>query len=494
MNKTGPNYTPDLSRLAGNFKNLDLSKIQGLYDQHSGTQGFDLGAFLDYLGWYDSYLGKISPYQGTDYYERLLNNPYASFQTYSPGSIGEAALGELGFTGGMNSFYNSRMTSAEEEFNKILTEMQANQYNSPVAQASRDRAAGLNPALSGELNGGEPFSAIGPDENNPLSGSPMAAEDIGQIANIASLPMNFVQSCVSLLGTFQDLGIKMSDAGLKEIALNSAARQEASDEAGDLVPPISPGHLESPDIASGFLSYVSKKGAIYKSRSARKAMKRARGNLFYDEGANLPSTAFSRAYSERLKSLSGDTVDIAKNFSMPGYDSHDVISFSNKLAEEVTNIQIGSAKVAKDLKDIEFKLKLSSVKSVQKQQDADYARASNELVYETTLNDLNAPSLQAQAETAGFDAAKIANQVAKSKAEFDRMIQDSKNSIARLVHSTGGKAGRVATILLPGMFNTVDTFADRFLDHFDGVLDLIINPAGKVLGKALGGSISNSIK
>lgn len=479
------NLESELNREAydGKYRNLTWDQINSLYQQHSGTNNFNRNAFDSYLQWYDQYLEKIKPYKQSPYYQRLLNNPYASYQTYQPGSIGEDISFALGIRGGEQSFYNSRMTSADEEYGKILTEMQANNYNSPAMQSSRDRAAGINDSLTGQTNGGEPFAAQGPDENNPLTGSQVTPESLGDIAGIATLPMNFVKGVVSIIGAFQDVNLKDINIGQQEVALDKEVRGNEIDTVTSAMPVVDPttGSFEDA-VGTALENAVS--GPKYRSRAARRAQKHARGTVFYDEGGS-PTVAVRQAYNERMKGLSGDSKAIAENMSYPGYSSSDLLGFSSQIAEKVTNIQIGSAEVAKKISDIRLRLALHGINAEEKKQDAEYASATNQLAYEQEFATQNGAAIKAQSDVEGFSAEKVANEVKKSKAQFDKMIQQSKTDIARTVYGFGGKLGRAAVILLPGIFGTIDSFSERFMNHFDSALDLVLNPLGKTAGAAL---------
>lgn len=483
------NLESELNRDAydGKYRNLTWDQINSLYQQHSGTNNFNRNAFDSYLQWYDQYLEKIKPYKQSPYYQRLLNNPYANYQTYQPGSIGEDISFALGIRGGEQSFYNSRMTSADEELGKILTEMQANNYNSPAMQASRDRAAGINDSLTGQTNGGEPFAAQGPDENNPLTGSQVTPESLGDLAGIAALPMNFMKGIVSIIGAFQDVNLKDIDIGQQEVALDKEVRGNEVETVVSGMPAVDPKDASFVDVVGDALENAAN-GPKYRSRAARRAQKQARGSVFYDE-AGKPSVAIRQAYNERMKGLSGDSKEIAENMSYPGYSSSDLLGFSSQLAERVTNIQIESAKVAKELADIRLRLEKHGILSEEKKQDAEFASAANQEAYEKEFAAQNGAEIQAQADVEGFAADKVENEVRKSKAQFDKMIQQSKTDIARIVHGFGGRLGRAAVILLPGIFATIDSFSDRFMNHFDSALDIVLNPLGKTLGAGLAKAI-----
>lgn len=468
----------------GRYKNISVDEIESLFNQHSGSSYWNSDYFHQYLDWYDQYLGKISQYKDTDYYERLKNNPYASYQNYQPGSIGEAIGTGLGVTGGAQNFYNSRMTSADEELNKILTEMQANTYNSPVAQAARDAQAGINDSLTGQTNGGEPFSAVGPDENNPLTGSQVTPESLGDIAGIASLPMNFIKGIASVVGAFQDVNLKDIAIGQGEIDLDAAARGEVLENATAGMSAADESTSFEEAVGNTLEAAVKSGTRKYRSMAARRAQNKAVGTIYYSNDGK-PTIALREAYNKRMKNVSGDAKSIAENMSYPGYSSTNLLGFASQISEQVTQIQIGAAATAKKLSDIRLRLSLHGIQSEEKQQDVALAKANNELEYQNEFASQAGAQKQAQADVEGFSAQKIANEVAKSKAQFDKMIQESKTSIARTVYGEGGRLGKAGVILLPGIFGTIDTFSERFMNHFDSALDLILNPAGKVLGSGL---------
>lgn len=485
-------WRPTAGSSSGPYENItaemymDYLRRYGTYNK--STKGYDSTEALDrWFQWYNDYLGKIKPYEGTEYYQQLLNNPYASFQQWKGDpwqTIGNAMTGS-----GENSFYNDRENNAQEELSRILGMMEENQRNSSVSQVMRDRAAGINDTLSGQIAGDTPAASAAPDETPPDPGP--GAGDFGQfMQDIVGLTSGFVTGCVNLAKSFNELGLQniAKKAGKVDLAEkmrgfmleNEAGKMPGPTKIGDkydfsnaldgLVAPPKLGLSGEPLDPS----QVRSTAPVFKDRKLQQMYNRMRGTVAYDSEGK-PTVALQRAYKKMYADTSEDVLRGAQAASHPGFDPDDIPSFSASLAVEETSVVNAIRKADLDLRGI-------SKRHQSAQADSAEARAAyDQEYYSPELGE--AARQDAMGE---FDLKKSIRAVEKSKAEFNKAIQQARNN---LMEKCKGKT--YAMILLPGLLSAVDSVGDRVLDHFDTFIDGLM-PAGLAkkafgqLNKALG--------
>ena len=112
-----------------------------------------------------NYLASIEKYRSEAWYDRLLENPWlASKQAdFTPSfwqSIGEA----FGDESARNNYYAQLAQNSSQWLSDTLAQYHQQDYDSASAQAMRERAAGLNPDINGQIT---PGSAA--ENDQPLS-------------------------------------------------------------------------------------------------------------------------------------------------------------------------------------------------------------------------------------------------------------------------------------------------------------------------------------
>lgn len=173
-----------------------------------------------WLSWYDQQYNKVQRLAGTPYYNQALS----LLQGYQ-------------FQGGLDeSSTRDRQNHFQEEFQALLGDQFENQYNSTVSQVARDRQAGFNDALSGQLAGNGVAADTTPAEGTPLSGlSPDAAlsADVQERQNkfqrglsVAMLPLQILGSVSSVFGAIAGVGKVVSDIALQAQQRRALAEQE----------------------------------------------------------------------------------------------------------------------------------------------------------------------------------------------------------------------------------------------------------------------------
>lgn len=133
-------------------------------------------------------------------YQDLANaNPYMNV-AYRQSWI-QKLLGGLGFRTNKDAYLES-MAQQAREYDAQISQKEFNEsYDSPLAQVERERAAGLNPDLTGNISSGESQSLV--DDGNP----PIApqADDLSIVQDFASGVLSGVQAAFGLAGSIQNL-------------------------------------------------------------------------------------------------------------------------------------------------------------------------------------------------------------------------------------------------------------------------------------------------
>lgn len=151
---------------------------------------------------------------GKDYQELAENNPYANVQ-YRQSWI-QKMLSGLGFRTNYDAYLEGMNLQAQEYDNALLQKEYDENYNSPLAQAQREREAGLNPNLTGNISSGE-ASPLQDDGNPPV---PPQANDLEMVSSFAGACLQGVQTAFAVAGDLQSLrSMRLQNQG-KEIQNN----------------------------------------------------------------------------------------------------------------------------------------------------------------------------------------------------------------------------------------------------------------------------------
>lgn len=136
---------------------------------------------------------------GAKYQDLASANPYANVN-YRQSWI-QKFLERIGFRTNKDAYLESMALQAQEYDNALMQKEYDELYNDPLAQAERERAAGLNPNLTGNVSSGE-SSPLQDDGNPPIAPE---ADDINMVTNFAGSILQGVQIAVGIAGSFQQL-------------------------------------------------------------------------------------------------------------------------------------------------------------------------------------------------------------------------------------------------------------------------------------------------
>lgn len=153
-------------------------------------------------------------------YQALADsNPYAN-PVYKE-SGWQKFLSSLGFRTDKDRYLEGMSVQAQEYDNALLQKEYNEQYDSALAQAQREREAGLNPNLTGNVDPGS-SSAMAEDGNPPQP----SESDLGQVSEFASNVLNAVQMAYGLFSSGISVAGAMQDLKGKGIANRIASIEE----------------------------------------------------------------------------------------------------------------------------------------------------------------------------------------------------------------------------------------------------------------------------
>lgn len=392
----------------------------------------------------DWYKPLIDKYQSNpELYERLRNNPFlvANNAEFSPNlwqQIGEA----FGDSSARDNYYQSLKSSANQWFSDELARFHQTQYDNPVEQAERLRAAGQNPDLTGGIT---PGSMAENDE--PISPVSMPTES--NIEQVGSFAMQALQFGVSMASNIQglqsgllDLDAKANGAlpSLLKDFIETSSFSPRRDDSGDW-------HFDQKDFFDRLDSYAY---SHFRSRFMRKrflqAFEGSEGSALYDILSNqtFKTQADARfALSEALarNHAYGDNAE----------GIHVMVKVSEALADMDKKIREIRQKADYNSEDYRNRETLASNPEL-----AGQARnASNKLSIASSnweSNRLHAtdPKLAGQAIDSQNQRVIDANEASKASLEVDKIINETMHSITSALKDTAENGKGIEKALSAG--------------------------------------------
>lgn len=174
-----------------------------------------------------SKLQQANPYQTMDYRQSWM----------------QQFLSKLGFRTNYDAYRESLALQAKE-YDAALAEKAYNeQYDSPVEQVQRERDAGLNPDLTGNISAGE-SSALRDDGNPAIAPE---ADDLAIAENFAGMCLQGVQMAFGLAGEGVNLLSGIADLRSKSIANDNAKLNTAFELLSGVLTPDELDNFKSSD-------------------------------------------------------------------------------------------------------------------------------------------------------------------------------------------------------------------------------------------------------
>lgn len=191
-------------------------------------KGASNDAYFDTI-WSDQmYLDAIAQYKNESWYDQLLDNPFmrskqARFET-------DPLTGLFNYQGAAAKYYGGMRTDAMNWLADKVDRMRQQDYNSPIEQAQRDSAAGLNSDLVGNIDSGqaaENDNTIPPTFQN-------GATEYG--SKIAECGLNIITSLMGFGQQIQQFGLNSAQMVTDEINADSSAFDYVVNQIAGLKP------------------------------------------------------------------------------------------------------------------------------------------------------------------------------------------------------------------------------------------------------------------
>lgn len=277
------------------------------------------------------------------YAQRAAANPYGNSE-FSPNTwqhLGELIFGDYS---ARDSFYQQQDQAAMEYINQLLDAQHQERYNSPEAQAARERAAGLNPNLTGVGTGEQPAASAPPDDTPPegmnTSGSSMA-EPIANAIFPAVMsfmdPTGFLSAGTSLAMTASQLKTQSNQREMNELTTLLTALEKIPGIAAGLAPTEAAVVDDSGTVRLDAAKMDAAWSKLGLSKGTTSRLKALAGMTSYDANGNT-STAFQEAYRKLRASSLEQGQKIVDKVSSPGY-SENLAEWSTGYYERVGKYQ-----------------------------------------------------------------------------------------------------------------------------------------------------------
>lgn len=436
--------------------------------------------------WYKSYMDRAKKYEGTEYYDLLMANPYLQFQEYSE-TFGDQIAQLFGSTAGRDRFYQERMNQGDEYFSNVIAQIQANEHNSTASQVERDKLAGLNPALSGDVSSAGEQSPLPPDETPPV-GNTAGAESMQALGDIASVGLSFANGILQFAQGCQSLGINAIGASAQQTAMASSMYDFIlKSEAGNLPLPakLEDGTYDFASVPTEALDAVFKKGNRKNpfQGPAAALYSRLRGQILYDKEGR-PTSALERAWRENVAGAASNTKSAAEAMSLPGFSFDDFYGFAGQIGEHITNMDLKIKEYAAKVSQHQAKIAELEEKIRSAQAPAAIAEAGFNTEYYENLDGAAAAADQSDQ----FDLNKELRKVQKLKAQFDQYIMESRKALVESVRGNGRWYNHAGMLLLPGLLSSIDAAAAQTFQP-----GALTNAAGAAAGKSIGKAIMKAV-
>lgn len=304
------------------------------------------------------------------YKDLAAANPYANVEYKK--SWWQKILSGLGFSTNYDRYLEQMNLQAREYENNLLLKQRDEAYNSPLQQAQREREAGLNPNLTGN---------VGPGESVPLpdDGNPPVVPEADQPFKVVEFAMSVVsglQSAFGLASGVADLSGKLIDNRSKKLSQFTQEDNLIMDSLLNVLPPDADKHLDYNQIYSAFRKTY--KGRI-KKRYFPDFVNRA---VAFQNGLTFSDKEYAKRDS-RVGSRKGFYV---KSSGSDYSEENEVMSEVSKVLSDLaieTSVLMSKASQAKSKNDIQYEESLRPEEMANKleyEQNVDPAKiAKNEL-------------------------------------------------------------------------------------------------------------------
>lgn len=390
-----------------------------------------------------------------------------------PGSVNVDSIDRDNFDY-YRDLYNEYETSALSDINQLLGVIREEQYNSPSSQASRERGAGLNPDLLGNVSPGE-ASEFDDAASGLQIPSAVAAEQarVQNISSIAQVGMNFAEQFVGLAASFQGLKTgSLQNAGL-ELGLEGDVNDYAQNLLSSMMPTKnSDGDFVLPDgtnlgsdedeVWHEFIKAAKKQDFSSYGSRVSKALRRAFNR--YDENA----VGVQAKFESLMKEFAGNRMNRSKVMSSPLWDDDagrmlsKVVDGFGQIDYEVWKIQSSMTKEISEFQ-LSYYESANELGTPGKQAALEFQQSDNQLQYEQSADRLNIPERKASLESKDMDIKKLYQSIEEKRTAAIEAAEVEFNKIYQ--HLKGDKWYHVlGRILLPLARSLVSNGINRYMD------------------------------
>lgn len=163
-----------------------------------------------------------APKSGSDYKALIDANPYATGTRKQTGW--DRFVNKLGFTSGYDRYEAEREQNSKNYLAQIYAAQREEMYNSAPEQAARQRAAGLNPDITGGVDSGA--AAGSPEEFSPVSDMSDAiqsgADDINNFGSLISLGVSALTGTLGVVDSISSIVKRGRDIESIDYAIGSS--------------------------------------------------------------------------------------------------------------------------------------------------------------------------------------------------------------------------------------------------------------------------------
>ena len=284
----------------------------------------------------DAYRAQIAQYAGTSFYDRLLENPFLRSKNaeFTPSFWQRLGMDLFGDYSASDNYYAQLQSQSNQWLADMLSQLHQQDYDSASSQVERERAAGLNPDLTGGISPGQAA-----ENDQPITpiGFPMGSDTGDAVKMIGSSALSFVSNLLGMAQSFQSLKAGNNDLVSQEIRNNSDARDFVLNEiAGssffnnenDL------DNLSAEDLANNILGASLKIDYSPYSPRTRKLIKRMFSRYAKDVSSGRSPMAVESLKAELRNRIATNSRSAAGVAGSPVFDE-DFMSMIRKVAETV---------------------------------------------------------------------------------------------------------------------------------------------------------------
>lgn len=357
----------------------------------------------------DEYFDLIKPYEGSEWYDTLKNNPYliSNNQPFSPTLL--QSLGELfGDTSAHDAYYQNLLSQRNAYYANILEQIRQQNRNEPANQVALEKAAGVNTDLGNALGTG---TAVENDQPAQPVSMPVGDTE-SELQFIGSTALSFAQMMFGFAQGVQGMQANSLSMVGQEIANNNAAMDfviQSMANSGMFKSADEIDNMSDEDFGNLLLNASSKIDLRHYSRRTQKVLRSAFGLYGKRNGKDSLGLA---AVKSKLRNVVAQNADSAARSAGSVYFDED---FSKMLSNVIERFS--------KLENEVYIAGLNASKSSYGEKMAENAYNSR---YFHHANDIGLAEQSAEAELKSYSSEE-------QQKEFEEKVNQMWNDVAKIV-------------------------------------------------------------